>query len=32
MNKTKQLRTPCKKITENDRNNSNLINAKEYKY
>jgi len=29
--KKKRLKTPYKKITENDRNNSNRIDVKEYK-
>jgi len=31
MKKTKQIKTPCRKITEYERNNSNLIDPKEYK-
>jgi len=31
MNKIKLLKTPCKKITEYERNNSDLINTKQYK-
>jgi hypothetical protein len=31
MKKTKQIKTPCRKITEHERNNSNLIDPKEYK-
>ena len=28
MKKTKQIKTPCRKITEYERNNSNLIDLK----
>jgi len=31
MKKTKQIKTPCRKITEYERDNSNLIDPKEYK-
>ena len=31
MKKTKQIKKPCRKITEYERNNSNLIDPKEYK-
>jgi len=31
MNKTKQIKTPCIKISEFERENSDLINSSEYK-
>jgi len=32
MNKTKSVKTPCRNVTDFERENSNLVNVGEYKY